>query len=342
MFGNDAKNSLETTTFLIDDRQSIRTKNHYSTMPSIKESNESLLGSSSYSTEAISSKINRKNIWNLIGFLLNMGFVYAVGTASIFPGASTNSDLSKKYQTIITPSGRAFSIWALIYVSQTIFTIAQLLPKFRGHIMVQKGVSYWYLATCLAQVGWSFAFAYEAIPLSLAFMLVILFSLYGLLYSQYYTKSDGSLQEFWLLRFPFYIHAGWITAATALNVNVVAVWRSALAPTQLAMGIVSLAVLHAVSVWVLFNLKKSPNYTIACVLSWANGWIYSELQSPNDLVVGTFSEDIISGVANAAISVSFIILFQVIIRVFMSIIEARSSGRRENVEESNMNDDSML
>jgi len=290
------------------------------------------------SDQQTKTKLNHKNWINLIAYLLNMGFTYAVGTATLTPGASTIGDLSDKYQTIITPSGRAFTIWAVIYIFQAIFTIAQFFRKFRGHAMVQQGVSYWYLLVCLSQVGWTFAFSYEQIPLSMAFMIAILGGLYGLLYSQYYTESDGSLWEFWLLRFPFCIHAGWITAATALNVSVVVVWKAALAATQLAFGIVSLAVLHAISVWVLFNLKKGPNYTMACVISWANGWIYSELQNPKELIVQTFSQDIISGVAYAAISVAFIIVTQIVIRVGMVLLQKCKSRQASKSQSADTNE----
>lgn len=278
------------------------------------------------------AKINHKNILNLLAYIFNIVFTYGIGTNG-WLGNGTNGDLSEKYQTIITPKSTAFSIWAVIFIFQAIFAIIQFLKRFRGHPMVQEGVSYWYCGVCLAQVGWTFSFAYEIIPLSLVFMLLILFSLYGLLYSQYYTESTGKLVEFWLLRFPFAIHAGWITAASALNVSVVAVWKAAPADIQLAIGIVSLAVLHAVSVWTLFNLKKGPNYTIACVLSWANGWIYAELQDPKDLITSTFAPDTINGVAYAAVSVSFIILLQVVIRIGMGALAKCRGDKGESEEE---------
>lgn len=75
--------------------------------------------------------------------------------------------------------------------------------------MVQQGVGYWYCLVSLFQVAWTFSFAYEILWLSLLFMLLILVSLWALLYDQYFrAESDGSLWEFWLLRFPFALHAG--------------------------------------------------------------------------------------------------------------------------------------
>lgn len=277
----------------------------------VKETQEEKM-SAAISEREMPSKLNAKNWLNLAFFVLNAVFTYGVGNAGWF-GGSSNGDLSRKYQTLVTPSSRAFSIWALIFLLQGVFAVVQLLPRFRAKPMVQDGVSYCYVLTCTFQVAWSFAFAFEVIWLSLVFIILIWISLCVLLYSQYYAESDNTLSEFWLLRFPFALHCGWLTAASVLNVNVVAVDASAAADVQLAVAIVSLAYLHAVSVWVLFGIRRA-NYTIAGVLSWAFGWIYAELQDPEPKIVATFDDSIISGVGYAAIAVSFIIVAQIIFR----------------------------
>jgi hypothetical protein len=236
----------------------------------------------------------------------------------------------------VTPKGTAFSIWGVIFLMQAVYCILQLLPRFRGKAMVQNGVGYYYILTCIFQVCWTLAFAYEVIWLSLIFMFLIWGSLITLLYSQYFVESEGTLVEFWLLRFPFAIHCGWLTAASALNVNVLFVKQDAPADIQLAVGIISLAVLHAISVWVLFGIRK-PNFTIAGVLSWANGWIYAELQSPKDKIVALFSPDTISGVSYAAVAVAFIILAQIVTRVILDVIKKLGrveEGREEVVSTS--------
>jgi len=264
--------------------------------------------------ETAPKRLNLKNILNVLAYGANIALTYGVGTAGWLDTPS-NGDLSDKYQTIVTPDSKAFSIWAVIFVFQAIFAVAQLLPRYRSSDMVQKGVGLWYCVVCALQIGWTFTFAYEIIPASLACMLLLWLSLMGLLYSQYYTESDTTLWEFWLLRFPFAIHGGWITAASALNVNVQVVSMEEEAYVQLAVAIVSLAVLHAISVWVLFNIPR-PNWTIAGVLSWAFGWIYVELQDPNELIVTTFDPDIINGVKYAAFAVGAVIIpAQILLRL---------------------------
>jgi hypothetical protein len=200
--------------------------------------------------------------------------------------------------------------------------------------MVQKGVGYYFIFTCLFQAQWTLAFAYEKIGVSLIFMIHIWAALVGLLYSQYNTPSEGTLVEFWLLQFPFAIHCGWVTAALALNVNVLVVGTTAPADIQLAVGIISLVVLHAISVWVLFAVRKA-NYTLAAVLSWANWWIHSELQSPKNKIVQTFAEDTISGVSYAAAAVAVIIMVQIAARVALDVMDQiMDSKTSEAVQES--------
>jgi benzodiazapine receptor len=263
--------------------------------------------------------LNRLNYLNLAFYVLNIVVTYGVGNLGWLAG-TTNSELSDKYQALVTPNSSAFSIWSVIFTMQLVFVILQMFPRFRGKKMIQEGVSYYYLLTCAFQAGWTLAFSFEVIWLSVILIVSIWASLVAVLYSQYYTESEGTLIEFWLLRFPFAIHCGWLTAASLLNVNVLVVDMEEPADVQLAVGIISLAILHAVSVWVCFALKR-PNYTIAGVLAWANYWIYAELQQPRDQIEARFAADTISGVSYAALAVSIIISSQILIRVIYDVYE---------------------
>lgn len=275
--------------------------------------------------------LNKLNYLNLAFFILNIVVTYGVGNLGWLAGA-TNSELSDKYQTLVTPNSSAFLIWSVIFMLQAIFAILQMFPRFRGKKMIQEGISYYYLLTCVLQAGWTLAFAYEVIELSAVLIVSIWASLVAILYSQYYTESEGTLVEFWLLRFPFAIHCGWLTAASLLNVNVVVVDMQEPADVQLAVGIISLAILHAVSVWVCFAIKR-PQYTIAGVLAWANYWISVELKEARSQIVELFDADIVSGVSYAAAAVSVIILSQIGVRAVYDVYE-RCVKKSSKSEES--------
>ncbi|KAL3929787.1 MAG: hypothetical protein SGBAC_012057 [Bacillariaceae sp.] len=283
-------------------------------------------------------QFNKLNILNFVFYVINLLITYGVGNAG-WLGTPDNGELSEKYQTLVTPNGSAFSIWGLIFVAQGAFAVAQLFPKFRDDKMVTEGIKYWWILVCIFQSGWTIAFGFEVIWLSLVFMLSIWSSLAALLYSQYYTESNGSFVEFWLLRFPFAVHCGWLTAASALNVNVVVVDIDPPADIQLAVGIISLAVLHAISVWVIFGLQK-PNYSIAGVLAWANYFIYVELGEPGDQIIERFSFDARSGVRYAAVAVSCIILLQIVIRLPSDVYARNFKKKEEQSDESTKQDGS--
>lgn len=225
----------------------------------------------------------------------------------------------------MTPNATAFSIWAIIFISQGLFTGVQLLPSFRQLPLVQNGVGYSYAFACFFQMTWTFAFAYEIIGLSAFFMIALWLSLIRLLIAQYYTMANGTWLEFFLLKFPFAIHCGWITAASALNINVLLVSQNVPAFQQLSVGILSLAILHAISVWVVFALQK-PNYTLALVLAWATYWIHAELQSPVDSIVERFGEATVQGVSSAAEGVAIVILLQVTLRFFWTLVRSFELG----------------
>ena len=180
------------------------------------------------------------------------------------------------------------------------------------------------------QIFWTIAFAYEVIWLSFIFMALIWTCLLGIVYRQHFIvikqhQFDTLLRkkEFWMLRFPFEIHCGWITAASFLNLNVLFVSYDAAVYVQLAVGIVSLAVLHAISVWVLLGIRSKPKYTIAAVLAWASFWIYMELQDPKDSIVERFGDKdgiIVPGVSLAAFIVACTIIVQIMFRMFFDLL----------------------
>eukprot|EP00592_Proboscia_alata_P003329 CAMPEP_0194378362 /NCGR_PEP_ID=MMETSP0174-20130528/34742_1 /TAXON_ID=216777 /ORGANISM="Proboscia alata, Strain PI-D3" /LENGTH=291 /DNA_ID=CAMNT_0039160291 /DNA_START=60 /DNA_END=935 /DNA_ORIENTATION=+ len=249
------------------------------------------------------SSLNYLNYLNLSGYILNCAITFFAAPIFQFPD---NAELSEKYQTLVTPAGWAFSIWGIIFVSQGIFAIFQMLPKYRDIPIVQHGVKYWYFVTCVVQSAWTFAFGYEYIILSTIFMLSILTSLLFILYFQdkNVDSSDGtSLLEFWIFRFPFSIHAGWIVAASAVNINVVPVSRDASALTQIGVatfGFVWVVIFAVSSTFV----GKSPEFAIPGVGSWATLAIALELNDPSDLILNTFDESVIRSFKIASFSLS--------------------------------------
>lgn len=237
------------------------------------------------------TKLNLYNYLNLIGFAINALVTFGASAVLNFPDQAA---LSLKYQTIITPDGFTFAIWGIIFLSEGIFAILQMLPSFRSLKIVQDGVNYWFFVACLAQSAWVLAFGYEILVLALVFMGLILFSLFKIIKLQSRISRSGP-KEFWGFRFPFEIHCGWIFAAFALNVNVVSVASHDNEYIQAVVGALSLIALIGVVAYIEYCLDGGPNYVIPAVFAWALFGMFRELLDPSEKLLQTFSNQVISG-----------------------------------------------
>lgn len=159
------------------------------------------------------------SILNLLGFL---GTVIVNWLANALPlNNITTGAVSDLYQNLFTPAGLTFAIWGLIYVLLAIFVIYQLLPSVRRDPQkadfVQR-IGPFFFISCLANMGWIFAWHYQNIALSLVLMLVLL----GCLLMIYLRLNIGATEATkpgkYLVHLPFSVYLGWITIATIANV----------------------------------------------------------------------------------------------------------------------------
>lgn len=158
-------------------------------------------------------------ILNLLGFL---GTVVVNALANILPiNNITTGDVSDLYPNLFTPANITFAIWGLIYVLLAIFVIYQLLPSVRRDphkADFVRRIGPLFFISCLANIGWIFAWHYQNIALSLVLMLVLL----GCLLMIYLKLGIGTTAvtkaRKYLVHIPFSVYLGWITVATIANV----------------------------------------------------------------------------------------------------------------------------
>lgn len=271
-------------------------------------------------TEAAPTKLQTLNYVNVLAYLSNFLTVFGSTTA----GLPSNAVMSDRYQTLVTPAGYAFSIWGIIFTAELVWTIAQVFPSYRSHALVVKGVGYNFALASFAQCLWTVFFGLEKISLSLIAMVCILLPLLSILSKTSSMTTTNTTSDYWLLKFPFQIHASWIMAATLVNVNVLAVAYKASASVQTAIGWASLGVLFCVGIYfaVLQTRNSRSNssrvWVIPCVLVWASFAISKELASPREQIQSTFSEDVVRRTKIASMVVAHLLVVVMIVELVRS------------------------
>mmetsp|Transcript_37015 Transcript_37015/g.86459 ORF Transcript_37015/g.86459 Transcript_37015/m.86459 type:complete len:301 (-) Transcript_37015:261-1163(-) len=226
-------------------------------------------------------------VFGINGINLVVLGAYVVNTACTFLSQlllpHTNGELSKKYQSLVTPSGWAFAIWGLIFSLELAYAVAQLLPALRDADEV-KSAAPWFIAACLFQALWSIAFGYELIYTALALILGILVSLAGAnaaVQAVARAKGPPSSLIYALFVLPLTIHFGWLTAASVVACNLTVVYASPTAHASLlAVAIISLVV---VLLPALSNPATAPNGAdagYALTVAWALAGVSAQLKSP--------------------------------------------------------------
>ncbi len=155
--------------------------------------------------------------WNLL-FFLGMITVNVLSVTVPLGGRSTG-EISDMYHTYLTPAGYAFSIWSLIYILLAGFIIYQFRQHTGSRDSVQA-IRFWFVLSCVFNMAWLFLWHYLYLELSLAAMVLMLFTLI-VIYRSTRRITEPTTGERWLIKLPFSIYLGWISVATIVNVSVV-------------------------------------------------------------------------------------------------------------------------
>jgi hypothetical protein len=232
-----------------------------------------------------SRRVLSLSILNLLGFL---GTVIVNALATILPlNGITTGELSDLYPNLFVPAGLTFAIWGLIYVLLGIFVIYPLIPSVRRDAQkvdfVQR-IGPLFFISCLANIGWIFAWHYQILPLSLVLMLVLLGCLLAIYVRLNIGKSEATKVKRYLVLLPFSVYLGWITIATIANVTALLVninWNAwGLSEPFWAVAVIIVGIAIALSV--LFT-RKDIFYCL--VVDWALLGILLKRLSPAEVRV---------------------------------------------------------
>ena len=157
------------------------------------------------------NKIIRILVVISIAAVIYMNYLAASG----YIGGITARYISDKYPTYITPAGYAFAIWGLIYLGMIVFSLYQLFRSDSDSKI--DSVRGFFILSCVANIGWIFAWHNQFIGLSVIVMFLLLGSLFVVNMAARNLNGTG---DYWLLRTPFSIYFGWVSVATVLNVSI--------------------------------------------------------------------------------------------------------------------------
>jgi len=146
------------------------------------------------------------------------------------------------FQTQVTPAGYVFSIWGLIYAWQAVWLlygwtfVCPCRPSMRRPIF--WGVYVAFVFVCALNIAWLYTWGNVLAQVALAFILLLLFLLYGtvgmLSYHLYRSTPDlekeGLRCDLWLTRIVVLnglaLYASWVTIASCLNIGIVVQYYS--------------------------------------------------------------------------------------------------------------------
>ncbi len=206
-------------------------------------------------------------IANIIGLLSVITF-NALANILSFGGRNTG-EVSQMYDNLFVPAAYAFSIWGLIYVLLLIFVVLQAKGLFaraeEAPEYVQR-IGWWFFISCLANVGWLFAWHYLLLPLSVMLMLLLL----GCLLTIYLRLGIGQATTLvpWPVRLAFSVYLGWITIATVANITALMVafeWNG-FGLSEVIWTITMLIIATLITLAVLWTRK---DWAYAAVVVWA-------------------------------------------------------------------------
>lgn len=196
--------------------------------------------------------------------ILGLAVVITVNAlANILPlNGMTTGEVSALYPNYFVPAGITFSIWTLIYLFLAGYCV---YPFFSKNADKAVSISGLFLATCVLNSTWIFAWHYRLIALSLCIMVLLLLTL-CLIYIKVQDRPPRSKKEKWLVYKPFSIYLAWISVATIANATALLVAFHFSPPTPENWAI---AMILATQFIVYLISKKYKDIAFALVIAWA-------------------------------------------------------------------------
>jgi hypothetical protein len=217
--------------------------------------------------------LNGLNFLNVVTFLLHLFVSWGIGVWGLNGAIPTRWEIAQRFETLVTPTVWTYFMWYPILVLEGVFTVAQLLPYYRARPIVQGGTGYWFFYTFCIQTAWTLFYSFQLFVFSFIAVLAALLSLVKLLASQQASLEGIStrqrrLSEYYLFRFPFYLHTGWMAFVAAHHFSLLFRSYDAGVGLQVAIDIVSLGWLLPTAL-IFLACPHFKDFVIPLVIIWS-------------------------------------------------------------------------
>jgi hypothetical protein len=254
-------------------------------------------------------------------------------------------------------------IWGTIFLFEGFFAITQLLPTYRHHLLVQKGIGPFFFLTCISQCIWQILLGYELLFAASIAVIGLFLSLLTIMIRQYNTINDEEKRRivlmntgekidpdnttmvvvdysarspslaYWLLRFPFALHAGWVTTSVPVVVAMAVVQLGWKTEYELWISCVSLPLIFGCCLGLLLREELGlPSYvfSIACAYNFAG--IAWALFAPSNLLLDRHDDASITLMKNLSGFCAICILVVMISRCAVLIMRDQCNKLRKKDE----------
>ena len=242
------------------------------------------------------AQLNGLNFLNVVSYAAHIAVSLGIGVWGLDGILDNRVDIILRHETLVTPAVWAYYIWIPILLAETVFAVAQLLPEYRARSVVQDGTGFFFFYTCLLQIVWTICFAFELFILSFVAVILTTLCLASLLTAQSFSTPRGrnkNRMEFWLFRFPFRLHFGWIVVMAAVHLALLVRFESDYTPAHLTGDMMALGLLLPVACYYLIQQTDKNDFVVPAVILWAYVGIAWRLNAPPDELVELYGHDVV-------------------------------------------------
>jgi hypothetical protein len=262
------------------------------------------------------------SILNTLCFLLAF-LISNLSQLGVF-GNKDIADISRKYETLFTPSGTTFAIWGLIYLSLFVFCFYHLVKAFNSpenneFNKYTQSIQYYFAINNLAASAWVIAWLNEQLALSVILMLIQLITLLIINIRLHLYNPHTNWAVKLITQMPLSIYFGWICIASIANISAWLVslnWNgTGISATYWTIILIGLSALLT-----LFIIFVRRNLFFALVVLWA---LFGIMQK-NKIADPVLYQNIIQAAITAMAIIVLAIIIQSINNIKLSRVDAET------------------